>query len=154
MNDRITHKIDASKVQTGDLMALVYYVKVKGVTGKGSELLVADVDNAGPDILVRGKELIEQALSGNQFSESVKISKTQAAEILVHSSNRPLTVTFVKADGSDRTLRGRLIKPEPLLGRSMMEDLDLSHSEKNRTRLVDHRTIKELIVDGVKYTVN
>jgi hypothetical protein len=154
MNERNTHKIASSKVKVGDLMALVYYVKVKGIVGGGQELLVNDVDNVGPDILVRGKELIEQALSSDQFAETVKISKTQAAEILVHSNNRPITVNFIKADGSDRILRGRLIKPEPLLGRSMMEDLDLPSVEKNRTRLVDHRTIKELIVDGVKYTVN
>ena len=153
MNERIIHKIEASKVKTGDLMALVYYVRVKEIIGRGNELIVSDLDNQGPDILVRGKELIEQALSGDQFSETVKISKTQAAEILVHSNNRPLTVTFVKADNSERILKGRLIKPEPLLGRSMMEDLELSPTEKNRTRLVDHRTIKELIVDGVRYVV-
>jgi len=38
------------------------------------------------------------------------------------------------------------------LGRSMVEDLE-SSDKKNRMRQVDHRTIKWLIVDGVKYVV-
>ena len=49
-------------------------------------------------------------------------------------------------------MRGRLITPEPLLGRSMVEDLDLAVTE-HRQRLVDHRTIKFLIIEGVKYIV-
>lgn len=153
MYDRITHKTDVSKVKAGDIMALVHYVRVKSTSINGQEMIVSDLDNTGPDILVRGKELIEQSLSGDQYAETIKITKTQAAEILVHSSNRPLTVIFVKSDGTVRTIKGRLIKPEPLLGRSMVEDLDLPISEKHRARLVDHRTIKELIVDGVKYIV-
>lgn len=154
MNDRKTHTIDASKVKSGDIMALVYYVKVKNVRAGLNELIVSDLHNEGPEILVRGKELIEQSFSSDQYAETIKVSKTQAAEILIHSNNRPLTVTFIKSDNTERTLRGKLIKPEPLLGRSMVEDLELPVSEKNRTRLVDHRTIKELIVDGVKYIVN
>ena len=39
-----------------------------------------------------------------------------------------------------------------LLGRSLCEDLDLPEG-RNRLREVDHRTIKYLIVDGVKYVV-
>ena len=58
----------------------------------------------------------------------------------------------MKQDGTERTLRGKLVKPEPLLGRSMVEDLD-SDDKKNRLRQVDHRTINWLVVDGVKYTV-
>jgi len=75
----------------------------------------------------------------------------KAAEILVNAYHRPLTVCFVKNDGTERTLRGRLVKPEPLLGRSTVEDLDVTNG--NRLRLVDHRTIKWIVVDGTKYTV-
>lgn len=152
MNDRITNKTIADKVKIGDIMALTHYVVVKNIT-PNKELLVNDLYNIGSDILIRGKEIIEQAASADQFAEIIKVNKTQAAELLVHSNNRPLTVVFTKSDNTERKLRGRLIKAESLLGRSLMEDLDLPKNKDNRTRLVDHRTIKELIVDGVKYIV-
>lgn len=139
-------KLDTTKIKNGDLMAFVYYTKVKGVNG--NELLVENLDNGG-ELLVKGNELIECSYSADQYNEEIKESRTKIAEILVHSTNRPLTVCFDKTDGEERVLRGRLIRAEPLLGRSMVEDLDLS--EKNRIRQVDHRTLKWLIVDNVKY---
>lgn len=152
MIERKSNKIAASKVKTGDMMAMVYFVKVKSVRGP-NEIYVEDLYHGTSDIEVRGKELIENSYSADQFTEEMKVSKTQAADILIHSSNRPLTVSFLKADGEERVLRGRLIKPEPLLGRSMVEDLDKPVTEKNRLRQVDHRTINWLVVDGVKYIV-
>lgn len=151
MSDRVTHKVDPTKVKAGDLMAFTYYVKVKRTDQNGEELLVEDLDNHSNEIQVRGKDLVISSHSADQFAEEEKVSKTRAAEILIHSANRPLTVSFLKADGTERVLKGRLIAPEPLLGRSMVEDLE-TH-DKNRLRQVDHRTINFLIVDGVKYTV-
>jgi hypothetical protein len=49
-------------------------------------------------------------------------------------------------------LRGRLVEPNGLLGRSLCEDLELPEGQ-NRLREVDHRTIKYLVVDGVRYSV-
>lgn len=152
MSERKTHKVEPTKVEKDHLMAIMYYVKVKKSEYGGTSLVVGDQDN-GQEIKISGKELIENSFSADLFEEEVKVSKTQAAELLVHSVNRPLTVSFLKQDGSERTLRGRLVKPEPLLGRSMMEDLDLPHTDKNRLRQVDHRTINFLVVDGVKYIV-
>ncbi len=153
MYERKINKVEPKNVKAGDLMALVYYVKVKNASNNGTTLLVEDLDNTGSDIQVNGKELIETSYSADQHLEEEKVTKTQAAELLVHSANRPLSVSFLKVDGTERVIRGRLIKPEPLLGRSMVEDLDLPSTEKNRLRQVDHRTIQWLIVDGVKYTV-
>ena len=150
MLDRKTHKLNSDKVKKDEVLALMYYVKVKA-TRSDSELLVKDLHN-GQEIQVRGKELIETCLSADQFEEEKKVTKTQAAEILIGSPNQPLTVSFMKQDGAERTLRGKLVKPEPLLGRSMCEDLDCDDN-KNRLRQVDHRTINFLIVGGVKYTV-
>lgn len=99
-----------------------------------------------------GKDLHDKLLSADQFSEEKKVSKTEAAELLVSSYNVPFTVVFTKADKTDRTLRGRLVSPEPLLGRSHVEDLDVEDPKK-RLRLVDHREIKSLVVNGVKYVV-
>jgi hypothetical protein len=152
MIERKTNKIDSSDVKVNEIMAMVYYVKVKTVVSD-SEVHVEDLDNPGCDIMLRGKELIEAAYSSDQFKEEEKVGKTRAAEILVHSVNRPFSVSFVKQDGEEKTMRCRLIKPEPLLGRSMVENLDLPISDKGRLRQVDHRTINWIIVDGVKYTV-
>ena len=149
-DDRIAHKVKTANVKTGDVMAFVYYVKVKKVLSN-----TLDVDNLDGNLMnfeVRGSELIERGFSADQFEEEVKVSKTHAAEILVSSLNRPLTVAFEKADGTERILRGRLVTPEPLLGRSMCEDLDIT--SKDRLRLVDHRTIRWIVVEGVKYVVN
>lgn len=152
MNDRIINKVDPGQVKVGDIMTFTYYVKVKNATS--DRLIVEDLDHENSELQINGTELIQNALSANFFTETQKIGKTQAAEILVQSVNRPFSVSFVKADGTSRELIGRLIKPEPLLGRSMVEDLELPKSEKNRIRQVDHRTIEWIIVEGVKYTVN
>jgi hypothetical protein len=151
MLDRKKFPTEPKNIKVDDLLAIVHYVKVKTVHKDGEELMVEDVDLTGKIIRVQGSDLISKSLSADQFTEETKISKMQAAEILIESHNKPFTVNFVKVDGSERTLRGRLIRPEPLLGRSMVEDLDEVGS--NKMRQVDHRTINWLIVDGVKYVV-
>jgi hypothetical protein len=150
MYNRVTHKTAPDQVETDELMAFVHYVKVKANHDNGKQLVVVDVDHGVGDITITGKELIENAFSADQVHETIKVTKTQAAEILVGSINRPFTVCFIKSDGTERKLRGRLFKPEPLLGRSMVEDLDIKGS---RLRQVDHRTIEWIVVEGVKYVV-
>ena len=143
------NKVSASKIKVDDIMSFVYYTKVKSVNG--DTVVVCDLDDDNKEISISGKELLEKSFSADQFEKEENVSKTRAAEILVHSGTKPLTVCFLKAEGEERTLRGRLVKPEPLLGRSMVEDLDLKTD--HRLRQVDHRTIKWLIVGGVLYTV-
>lgn len=151
MSDRKTHPVDPTKVKSGDLMAFTYYTRIKSTGNRGEMLVVEDLHSNMSQITITGKELVERSASADQYHEEEKVTKTHAAEILINSPNRPLTVCFDKADGSERILRGKLIKPEPLMGRSMCEDLETT--DKNRARLVDHRTIHWIIVDGVKYVV-
>ncbi len=154
---RKTNKTDPSKVKKGEILAITYYTIVENVAG--DMLAVRDVVGDVGGINVNGKSLIANALSADQFQETVKVTKTQAAQLLIESTNRPFTVVFEKQDSKDgkdreRVLRGRLISHEALLGRSIVEDLDLPLNEKGgRIRLVDHRTLKSLTVDGVKYEV-
>jgi len=151
---RKSHKTEPSKVKKGDLLAITYYTNVENVMMNGERLSVRDVVGDTGGIDVNGKSLIINALSADQYQETVKVTKTQAAQLLIESTNRPFTVVFEKQDGTERTLRGRLISHEALLGRSMVEDLDLPVDQKGgRTRLVDHRTLKSLTVDGAKYEV-
>lgn len=148
-NDRKTHPVRIADVKKDDLMAFVYFAKV--TAKQGENLSVKNMDDE-MDFGVHGKALVERGFSADQYQEEQKVTKTQAAEILVSSYNRPFTVCFEKQDGGDRTLRGRLVHPEPLLGRSMVEDLDID-PKQHRLRQVDHRTIQYIIVEGVKYIV-
>lgn len=100
---------------------------------------------------IRGTDLVDQLSSANEFEKTEKVSKTDLAKKLTESYNVVFSVCFDKADGTERVLRGRLMSPEPLLGRSHCEDLEIK--EGHKLRLVDHRTLKWMIVDGVKYTV-
>jgi hypothetical protein len=146
------HKPFASKVKNGHLMALVTYVKVADTRAGGDHLKVSNVDEGVREFEIHGRDIVESSYSADQYEEEKPVSKTKLAEILVNSHNLPFTVVFDKENGEERTLRGRLVHPEPLLGRSKVEDLDLPKTE-HRLRLVDHRTIKSLTVNGVKYTL-
>ncbi len=158
--DRKKHPTDASKVAPGHIMAIIHYVKMERITHDGSQMVVQSLDapaGAAQNIVVDGKSLITAALSADYFAEEVKTTMTDVAQKLIESHNRPLTVCFTKQPakgeeaGEGRVLRGRLLSHEALLGRSYVEDMD--KPENDRVRLVDHRTIKWLIVDGVKYIV-
>ena len=154
MKERKVNEVVPSKVSTNDLMAFVNYVKVKQVLNGGEELIVEDLDHNRRQIKISGKDLIRNSLSADQFTDTEKVTKTEAAEILISLHNRPFTVSFNKADKSERVLRGRLIKHEALLGRSMVEDLDEpADSKKGRVRQVDHREVNWIIVEGVRYVV-
>lgn len=136
-----------SKVRKDDLILHSNWCQV--LTADRHTIRVNDLNGQG-QFEIHGKDLVEQSLSADHFDQTERVSMTDLAEQLVNARNVPITVVFEKKDGSERKLRGRLLKPEPLLGRSYVEDLDIEHGQ-NRKRLVDHRTIKSLIVLGVKY---
>lgn len=140
-----------NQIKQDDLMAFTYWGTVEDVNSSKKTLVVKDVDH-GFEFQVRGKDLIENGFSADSHSEQKKVTKTAAAEMLIQAFNRPFSVCFKKADGSERILRGRLIKPEPLLGRSMVEDLD-KPANSHRNRQVDHRTIQWIVLEGTKYVV-
>ena len=145
------HRIQATKVKAGDLMVFPYWGHVVEVVNEGQDLLIEGIDPGLGRFHVRGHNLIEGGTSADQFVTEEKVTKTRAAEVLVSSNNKPFTVCFTKQTGEDRVLRGRLLAAEPLLGRSHVEDLDVR--EGHRIRLVDHRTIKWIVVDGIKFIV-
>lgn len=145
---------EAPSVRKGDLMAIVSYVKVKEVLEKGGRVIKVTDIHHGHDFDITGVPLVESCLSAVQFSEEVKITKTDCAKLLMRSFNRPFTINWDKLPDKNgvrenRTLRGRLLHTEEdVLGYSHVEDLDLPS-----VRMVDHREIYWLVVDGVKYTV-
>ena len=66
---------------------------------------------------------------------------------LRNANVRPFTVVFVKQNGEKRVMRAKFISTEPLLGRSIVSDLD----DEFKIKQVDHRTIESIIIDKVKY---
>lgn len=139
---KVIHKKD-------DIVCVVRYAKVRS-TGVGRSLDVQDLDDK-TQFSIHGTELVDSLLSADSYNETKKVSLTEMATILSQSYNVPFTVVFDKKDGETRKLRGRLIKPEPILGRCTVQDLDTT--EGSPIRLVDNRTLSELIVRGVKYTI-
>lgn len=134
-------------MKNGDVLLMTRYVKITSVCP--DVIQTDDLDGLGP-LRISGKDLLDRLVSADEYYETEDVTKTRAAEILIHAGAKPFTVVFEKSNGDERTLRGRLIAPEPLLGRSKVEDLDVG---KDRVRLVDHRTIKSIVLGGVKYTV-
>lgn len=140
--------LELKALKPGHLIANVEYVSVLKV--RPDAISVKNLDT-GIEFEISGKDLIESAISADQFNSTEKITKTELAQKLTEAYNRPFTVVFDKSDGQERVLRGRLLSSEPLMGRSHVEDLDVH--DQNKLRLVDHRTLKSLIVDNVKYTL-
>src|SRR5690349_6503286 len=111
-NEPIVKQVDPDACRNGDIMALVYFFRVKD-NYNGRELSVTDLDT-GKDFNINGRDLIKNTFSADRFiGEPERITKTRAAEILISCHNVPFTVDFEKQDGDERTLRGRLIRSEP-----------------------------------------
>lgn len=140
--------LNLDKLSGGDIIANVEYLTVKSKFAQ--RITVKNIDT-GLQFDINGRDLIEAALHSSQFDKVEKVTKTELAQKLTEAYNRPFTVVFDKSDGQERVLRGRLLSSEPLMGRSHVEDLDVQ--DQNKLRLVDHRTLKSLIVDNVKYTL-
>lgn len=131
-----------------DAIQITYNAIVQEV---GTDFLkVKDVEKE-LEFYIRGNSLLNTTLSADFSSSSKKLNKTEIVEVLLNSHGKIFKVEFEKQDGSTRVLRGYLAKSEPLLGRSYCVDLDVT--DKNKLRLVDHRTIHSLILEGVKYYV-
>lgn len=150
---KAVEKVDPTEVRAGDVMAFTYWGNVEKVEKGflGNKITLTDLDS-GNQFAVDGDQLIEGSHSADQFTSQQKVTKSQAVEILANAHNVPFTVTFVKKDGTLRELRGRLIGiDQKNLGYIDVEDLDKPNGQ--RFRLVDCRTIKSIVVNGVKYTV-
>ena len=143
-------KLDPKKVKLNDIMALVYWVKIVGTWNGGNDLKVKDIDSK-EDFDVHGKSLVEKSFSADAYDKEEKVTMTAMAEKLVNAWNVPFTVEFKKTDNTIRKLRGKLLEPEPLMGRSRVLDFDIETGTP--LRLVDHREIQSLILGNIKYVL-
>ena len=138
-----------SKIQKDEILALTYFVQALSSV-KQDKLPVKDLDRDNP-FLIEGAALLKTCASADQFSKTEKKNMTELASIFINVGDLPFTVCFRKVNGQERILRGRYLSHEKLLGRSKVEDLDVNHGI--RLRQVDHRELKWLIVDDVKYVL-
>lgn len=161
-----TRRNDPSKVKSNDLMAILTWVKVnKNVPPRQSSnyfndsqprsLELVDVDKGTP-LKCIGEDLIGNIFSADFFFETKQVTKTEMAQTLTQSYNVPFTVVFETDETKEkntepRTLRGRLIKADPLFGKSMVEDLD--RPKGDRVRWIKHDNLKSLIVQGTKFVL-
>lgn len=136
--------------KVGDYICLSHYAEVKSVDAKGN-LHVQDLETGLP-IDITGKKLLDCVLSAQNFGSTEEVTRTQLAEKLAHSNGKPFQVKFKKVDGKLRTLVGRLLSLDSLMGRAYVHDFEEGNSSKG-LRQVDFRTLEELIVDNVKYKV-
>ena len=137
-----------SKHKIGDIVCMVKYAKVTSV--RDSALAVEDLDS-GEKFNIIGDSLIDKLASADHSDTPQKCTKTELAQILSESWCTPFTVTFTKMNGEEKVLRGRLIEPNNLLGRSLVEDLD--KPAEDIFCQVDHRTISSIVVGGTHYSL-
>jgi hypothetical protein len=141
-------------MKKGHIVSYTSYCKVESIGTNYFDkdtLNLKDLNNENT-YQMKGKALIDQLVSADEYEKEEKCTKTQLAEKFALVGSHPFTVVFEKQNGDLRTLRGIMLKVENGLGRSNVIDLDLPISDKaKRMRQVDHRTLKSLIVNGVKY---
>ena len=151
VHDRPMHPTDPDKVAKGDIVCIYSYVQVKEVVNQGEALLVADLLMGG-EFSIDGREMIAALASADYYAETVRVSKTQMAKILITTGGKPLTVAFVKKDGQERVLRGFYLNHEEMFGRSLCLDLELPKDDN--LRLVDHRSLVSLVVGGTRFLLS
>ena len=141
------------------IVARTFYAKVKEVfpgvkhdfsRGGPREMECMDLEDKS-HYSVRGSELIGKFVSADTWKTEVQVPRTQIAQALIGAGALPFTVCFLKSKGVERILRGRLLEHEDLLGRSMVYDFDVESGAP--MRMVDHRTLLWLILNGVRYTL-
>jgi hypothetical protein len=147
--------------EVGHIVAKTFYARISDVrvhpyptrkhTAVVEEIACQDLEDRSKHYNVRGSSLVEKFISADTFTQEKKVTRTELAEKLVSAGSLPFTVCFLKSRGEERTLRGRLLEHEDLLGRSMVHDFDVGSGAP--MRMVDHRTLLWLILNGVKYTL-
>lgn len=149
--------MDAKKLAEGDIISKIIYAKVTKLdikfTGFHAAQLVAectDLDD-GTQFWMEGEELIGTCLSTDVYESTIKLPLTELATTFTKVGTRPFTVGFIKQDGTERLLRGRMVRPDNVLGQSLVQDLDIQSIGQNPLRTVDHRSIKFLIVSNTFY---
>lgn len=173
-------KCKVSEIEVGDYLSRRQYLKVVGKTdGRVSFKTSTGFEfNATNDIVedamltchqftktkqVSQTELAQKLMESNGDIFTVCFDK-QATEESVHKKLSKVAITDLADEqklknlakalrvGEERILKGYLVTTEPILGRSKVVDVE-KEGKGYAMRLVDHRTLKWLILDNTKYVL-
>jgi hypothetical protein len=168
-----------TQLKVGDRLSRVSYMEVVGRSG--SNFTVKNEE--GMEWSIAGSLLQNEAYCASQYTAEREVSRTEMIEALESAGDSVFTVVFDKKisqkdivetlqaldsvptkktdlnklaksmlAGSERRMVGYLASTEPKMGRSTVVDLEVPATE-HRLRLVDHRTVKELILRNVRYVL-
>ncbi len=172
-----TKKVNTAKLQQGEWMSRLSYIKV---TGKFSGQ--TEVQNEQGVSWSIGNQIVEaECYSCGQFDTEETMTRTQLVEKFNQVGRSIFTVCFNKQPkledafdavankgtiksnkelkkalseamkGEERILVGYVIQRDVALGRSMVVDLEQPAGEN--IRQVDHRSLNWFICENVKYSV-
>jgi len=166
-------------LKIGDRLSRVSYMEVVGKAGSTFRVK----NEEGMVWSIAASILENEAYAASQYTEEREVSRTEMVEALESAGDSVFTVVFDKKTsqksivtalsaldelpdkktqlnklaksilaGEERRLVGYLASTEPKMGRSTVVDLEVS-TDQHRLRLVDHRTLKELVLRNVRYTL-
>lgn len=172
-------KWNLSKIAIGDWFSQVQYFKLNSRNGDMWNCSILKDSNMNYQIPA---EQVKDMYSATLFDSEEKVTKTQMVEIFQSANEAVFTITFnvkvqpeeiatllssIKSqadldnrkkelskqliEGKLTTITGFLAKREESLGRSLV--IDLTKERSKAFRQVDHRSIKELVLKNVKYTL-
>jgi len=179
-------KTDTGKLKVGDRLSRISFLEVIG-TGK-IDMTIQNEDGMSWRI---SSGIVAKECYSTQYNDKEHVSKTEIAEILMSARDAIVEVNFHKQanaktikdrltelsglteakamkeltsilKGDERTMIGHVVGTEPVLGRSVLIDLEKEKIMRipkagdewdSRTRQVDHRTINWLVYKNTKYIV-
>lgn len=179
MSNTLETRSVPSNLKVGDRLSRVSYMKILGKRGNSFSV----ENEEGMQWTIAGSILQNEAFSATQYTDEREVSRTEMVEALESAGDSVFTVVFDKKTsqksivaalseldelpnkktqlnklakammaGEERRLTGYLASTEPKMGRSTVVDLEIA-TTKHRLRLVDHRTVKELVLRNVRYTL-
>lgn len=142
------HHVPANQLSAGERFFFAAYGKVTRIA---HDDVYCEMDH-GAEWRI-GKRIFEQKVySADYVHASEKVTRTEMARMLHNAGQNIFRVVFTKANGEKRTLYGHLKHSEELMGRASVIDLEVADKNAN-SRQVDYRTIEELTLCGVHYTL-
>lgn len=142
--------VNVDELKPGDIISNTEYMAVQKV--EGNEVYVETLD--GTKRISKNLFPYKSYKSPVQFTKTEKVSKSRMIEIIQNEvKSHAFQVEYKKKDGSRRIMICRLLYFNNFFGRSdVMELCEKKGTFIEQQRQVDHRTIEELIFNGVKYT--
>jgi hypothetical protein len=167
-------------MQLGNWFSETLFFKLNSHTG--AEWSCTNLKKEPETYTVPKEQVLNQMYSGTLFESEEKMTRTNLVELLTNANETVFTVTYRRKvteediieilstvtdekdfekrrkelakqipEGKQVTTTGFLTKTEERLGRSTI--IDLSQAYGKGYRLVDHRTLEEIIIKNVKYSL-